>query len=139
MNREDTNPRRNFLRDIKAFLHQKIDNHKEDGIQLEPMLMGDWNEECRGSSNAQQICNEFQLVDIWKRKYPEEEFNTYIGGSRRLDFAITTTRIADMVSNITYEPFFYRLTGDHRGLYFDIDEEQFLLRVAVLQVKTEQQ
>ena len=118
MNREDTNPRRNFLRDIKAFLHQKIDNHKEDGIQLEPMLMGDWNEECRGSSNAQRICNEFQLVDIWKRKYPEEEFNTYIGGSRRLDFAITTTRIADMVSNITYEPFFYRLTGDHRGFEF---------------------
>ena len=124
LNREDTNPRRNFLRDMKDFLHQKIDNHKEDGIQLEPMLMGDWNEECRGSSNAQNICDEFQLVDIWKRKYKDEEFNTYIEGSRRLDFAITTTRIADIVSNITYEPFFYRLTGDHRGLYFDIDEEQ---------------
>ena len=52
-----------------------------------------------------------------------EEFNTCIEGSRRINFAITTFRIANIVSNLTYEPFFYRLTGDHRGLYFDIDKE----------------
>ena len=55
--------------------------------------------------------------------YPHQEnFNTYNRGSRQIDFALAPPEIADLVTNFVYEPFFYRLKGDHRGFYFDIPE-----------------
>lgn len=35
---------------------------------------------------------------------------------------MTTPDIADRVTNFVYEPFLYRLKGDHRAFYFDISE-----------------
>jgi hypothetical protein len=89
-----------------------------------PIIMGDWNEKCKGSSNSQIICNELGLVDAFDRIYPEhQEFKTYNRGSRRIDFVLTPANIADKITHFVYELFNYRLTGDHRGAHFDISEK----------------
>jgi hypothetical protein len=88
-----------------------------------PIIMGDWNEECKGSSNSQIICNELGLVDAVDRIYPDhQEFKTYNRGSRRIDFVLTPANIADKITNFVYEPFMYRLIGDHQGAHFNISE-----------------
>ena len=40
-----------------------------------------------------------------------------------IDFTLAPPEIADSVNNFVYEPFLYRLKGDHRAFYFDIPEE----------------
>ena len=44
-------------------------------------------------------------------------------GSRQIDFTLAPRDVADKVTNIVYEPFLYRLKGDHRAFYFDINED----------------
>jgi len=88
--------------------------------------MGDWNETCFGTSTSAKLCREFGLVDIWSHHHPEEEFNTYLRGSRRIDFAITTHELAEK-ANMIYEPFFQRLSGDHRGFYIDFQEQDLFM------------
>jgi hypothetical protein len=44
-------------------------------------------------------------------------------GTRTIDFALAPPDIADRVTNFVYEPFLYRLKGDHRAFYFDIGEK----------------
>ena len=39
-----------------------------------------------------------------------------------IDFALAPPLIADAVTNFVYEPFLYRLKGDHRAFFFDIPE-----------------
>ena len=122
LDRQDMDPRRNFLKDLKAFLHEMLDDETRTVM---PIILGDWNEECKGTSNSQKLCDEFGLVDVWDRLYPDEpQFKTYIRGSRRIDFALALPATADCVTNIVYEPFHYRLSGDHRGFYLDIDEKR---------------
>ena len=57
--------------------------------------------------------------------YPEEKtFKTYLCGSRRIDFALAFPETAECITNIVYEPFHYRLSGDHRGFFIDFDEKR---------------
>jgi hypothetical protein len=44
-------------------------------------------------------------------------------GSRTIDFAVAPPELANKVTNFVYEPFMYRLKGDHRAYYFDIGED----------------
>ena len=37
--------------------------------------------------------------------------------------------MAEAVETIVYEPFLYRLKGDHRGFYFDIDKTKLFCNV----------
>jgi len=121
MDRTDRDPRRNFYRDLTKFV--KSYTTRKD-IAVTPILIGDWNEECKGTSSSQKICNEFGLVNIFDRLYPnQKQFKTYKRGSRCIDFALTTPELADRVTNFVYEPFLYRLKGDHRAFYFDISEK----------------
>jgi hypothetical protein len=118
----DRDPRRNFFKDIKDFITKFLS--QEDSTVI-PFILGDWNEECKGTSSSQKLCNEFGLVNIFTRLYPEhKQFKTHIRGSRTIDFALTFPDIADKVTNFVYEPFKYRLKGDHRAFYFDIGEKQ---------------
>ena len=121
MDRTDTDPRRNFFHDIKTFIKGIVD---KDNVETTPIIIGDWNEECKGTSTSQKLCNEFGLVNVFNRIHPDhKEFKTYLRGSRTIDFVLTTPDIADRVTNFVYEPFLYRLKGDHRGYYFDISEQ----------------
>ena len=40
MDRQDTDPRRNFLKDLKAFLHKMMDDEEQKVL---PIIIGDWN------------------------------------------------------------------------------------------------
>ena len=83
--REDTNPRRNFLKDIKEFLHQKL---TADTI---PIILGDFNEEYSNGSSSMTLSEEFNLVDIWSHNHPDAPtFTAYQRGHRRLDMALTS-------------------------------------------------
>ena len=120
-NRVDRDPRRNFYKDLKAFL---TDFTTRDNSSITPILVGDWNEECKGTSTSQKLCDEFGLVNIFKQIHPDhKQFKTYMRGSRTIDFALAPPELANKVTNFTYEPFMYRLKGDHRAYYFDIDED----------------
>ena len=91
---------------------------------LIPIIIGDWNEECKDGSTSYDLCREFGLVNIFERLYLNHpQFKTYQRGSRVIDFALAPPQIADKISNFVYEPFIYRLKGDHRAFYFDIDEK----------------
>ena len=48
MDRKDTNPTRNFRKDIIALLTKL----KEESDELIPIIVGDWNEECKGGSKC---------------------------------------------------------------------------------------
>ena len=76
--RADKDPRRDFYRDIKNFLSQYVNNENNDNNVI-PILIGDWNEECKGRSNTQKLCDDFDLVNIFHRLNPEhKQFKTYI-------------------------------------------------------------
>ena len=90
---------------------------------LVPIIIGDWNEECKDGSASYKLCRSFGLVSIFDRLYPNQhQFKTYQRGSRVIDFALAPPHIADKVTNFVYEPFLYRLKGDHRAFFFDINE-----------------
>ena len=97
---------------------------------VKPIILGDWNEECTATSNSQQLCDEFGLIDVWASIHPgAEQVKTYLGGSRRIDLALSFPETAACITNIVYEPFHYRLCGDHRGLLIDFDEKWLFDRV----------
>ena len=113
-------PCRNFYNDIVNEINQIKKDSEGKTILL---LIGDWNEECTGTTNAQKLCNKCGLVNIFNRLYPNNpKFNTQQDGLQCIDYALTSPELASKVMNIMYEPFFYRLKGDHCGFFFDIPE-----------------
>ncbi len=119
MDRPTFDPRPNFFIDLKHFLHQHVNTASTPTI---PIILGDWNEECTGTSTSQKLCDSFGLVDLWKFCNPAlQSFKTYHRGHRRIDFALTTLPLASLAINMVYKPFFYRTSGDHRGFYIDFD------------------
>jgi hypothetical protein len=89
----DRDPRRNFFQDIKQFTKKFISNTES---VIVPFIIGDWNEECKGTSTSQKLRNEFGLVNIFNRMYPDhKQFKTQIRGSRTIDFALTFPDMAD--------------------------------------------
>ena len=76
MDRPSLDPRPNFLSDLKSFLHKHINIPHTNRI---PIILGDWNEECSGTSNSQKLCDVLGLVDIWKYRNPlHTSFKTYL-------------------------------------------------------------
>ena len=97
---------------------------KKTDTQVLPMLIEDWNEECIGRLNSKKLCDEFGLVNISHRKFPNhEKFKTYQERSTFIDYGLIHQDLIDKVDQVVYEPFGYRKgKGDHRGWYFDIRE-----------------
>ena len=84
--------------------------------------MGDWNEQCIGNSTSSKLCRDHNLVDLWNFHHPETEFRTYQRGSNRIDFAVVSSSLATKI-DIVYEPFQYRLKGDHRAMILQFDSK----------------
>ena len=83
---------------IKKFVKKEKNNDK----QILPMLIGDWNEECIGKSNSKKLCDEFGLVNIFKRKFPNhEKFKTYQEGSICIDYGLIHKDLIDGVDYVT--------------------------------------
>ena len=119
-NRDNRDPRKQFRKDLIDLLRK----FKQRNGNIIPILMGDWNDDRGKKTFAAEAEKEFGLIDAFKQKFPDsEEFKTHIDGSKRIDYILTLPWIAEAMTNIVYEPFQYRLAGDHRGVYFDIDEE----------------
>ena len=97
---------------------------KKNNEQVLPMLIGDWNEECIGTSMSKKLCDEFSLVNIFQAKFPNnEKFKTYKEGSTFLNYGLIHKELIDEVDQVTFEPFGYRKgKGDHRGWYFVIQK-----------------
>ena len=104
MGRKDIDPRRNFKRDLTQFIKSHLKRNKH----MVPMIIGDWNEECKGTSTSMFMCDEFGLVNVFERMYPNHPpFKTYRRGSSTIDFVLAPPDIADKVTNFVYEPFLY--------------------------------
>jgi hypothetical protein len=109
---------------MKKFLKEIMPDENSTNSKITPILLGDWNEECKGTSTSQKLCDEFGLVNIFKQVHPnQKQFKTYMRGSRTIDFTLAPPELAHRVTYFVYEPFMYRLKGDHRAYYFDIGEE----------------
>ena len=63
MNRADRNPRKNFKKDLIRLIKQK----QTQNPSLVPIIVGDWNEECSGTSTSMELCKEFRLVSIFDK------------------------------------------------------------------------
>ena len=70
MNRQDTDPRKNFKRDILEFLKAQLNKEGKNTI---PLLFGDWNEVINTNTTPQKICDEFNLIDVWEHCYPNHQ------------------------------------------------------------------
>ena len=116
--RVDPNPRQHFIPDLKHFVTTAMDTHKGT---LSLILMGDWNSPST-SSPIQSLMTDLGLVDPWLSLHPNHpDFPTYHRGRRRIDFALVSSELCPYITTFIYEPFKYRLSGDHRGFYFDLD------------------
>ena len=118
-NLANPDPRKHFRQDLINLIKE----FKEKNEDIVPIILGDWNEEFTDTSTSMRIWEEFNLVNVFQRMYPnQEKFKTYRRGSSTIDFVLAPPNIADAVTNFVYEPFLYRLKGDHRAFYFDIPE-----------------
>ena len=98
LDRKDLDPRRNFLRDLKGFLRKRLN---DKATIVKQIILGDWNEECTATSNSQQLCDEFGLIDVWASIHPgAEQVKTYLRWSRQIDFALSFPETATCITNI---------------------------------------
>ena len=96
---------------------------KQKNGNIVPIIMGDWNDTPFKTDLFADLNQEFGLTDIFKARFPDHrEFKTFIDGQRRIDYVLSLPWVANAVETFVYEPFMYRMTRDHRGFYFDIDE-----------------
>ena len=115
-NDETDNPRTAFRRDLRQFITNQLKHHK-----AEILILGDFNERMGDDPNGMSSINaEFHLIDIMANRHPSlQEPATYARGSKRLDFALGTHRIAAATAACGYESFHFRFHTDHRAFYLD--------------------
>jgi hypothetical protein len=100
-------------------LKEIMPNENSNNNNITPILLGDcWNEECKGTSTSQKLCDEYGLVNFFKQVHPNpKQFKTYMRGSRTIDFALAPPELAHRVKKIVYKPSIYRLKGDHHAYH----------------------
>ena len=97
----------------------------KEGKHTIPLLFGDWNKEIKTNTTSQKICDEFNLLDVWYHLHPNHKtFSTYSRGTKRIDYVLMTQEAAQHVSTMIYESYKYRIKGDHRAFYVDINIEK---------------
>ena len=122
LEREDTNPRHNFLTDLNTHI-QELQTTTNNEI----IVMGDFNETMGGSSNLQKLCNANRLSDVYLSRHPESfQLRTQDRGSSRIDCMVATSGVIKALRKIQYEPFLSRYKGDHRALTADFSIQELL-------------
>jgi exonuclease III len=117
--RTDPNPRINFKKDLTRFLKTlQARNHHI-------ILLGNFNEHIQEHrSSLQAISLDCQLIDIWKRRFPQSiELATYLQGSKRIDYVLISPAIEPAVLAVGYESFHHNIPTDHRGIFIDFDTQ----------------
>ena len=109
-------PREQFRYDLLQFLRQL--QHQRHDI----LLMGDFNEALGSEpSGMYHIAGVCALVDLLRLKIGTTDFNTYVGGSERIDYVLASPRLVSACTSCGYEPVKFRFPGDHRGIFMDFD------------------
>ena len=109
-------PRQAFIVD----LHQFITNQHAQGNGV--LLAGDYNEELDITYDGiTKLCSDFHLVDLMFHLTGRDDFATYARGSKCIDYILCDAWVSDASIQESYEPFQYRLKGDHRAIVVDFD------------------
>mmetsp|Transcript_18791 Transcript_18791/g.51450 ORF Transcript_18791/g.51450 Transcript_18791/m.51450 type:complete len:262 (+) Transcript_18791:3239-4024(+) len=66
-----------------------------------------------------RMCAELSLTDLLFRHTGQDDFNTFIAGTERIDYCFCSDWVADACMECCYEPFKYRGNGHHRGIALD--------------------
>lgn len=114
----DPKPRKHFRKDLLSFLKQlKAEKH-------EILLTGDFNEVLGDDENGMcKICSEIGLTDLMAQVHDSTDVATYSRGTKRIDYALGSERVALAICFCGYEPFQHRLFSDHRAFFLDVDTE----------------
>jgi len=73
-----------------------------------------------------RLCTDCGLVDIILAKHGHTDFDTYIRGSKVLDYFLIPLELKDAVLACGYKPYNIRTMGDHRAFYVDFDTAKLL-------------
>jgi hypothetical protein len=112
------NIRKHFVQDLQKF----IQSCQADQEQI--ILGGDFNDLIgQDGSGMTRLVRECQLTDIIHHYHgtPPHNFATWLDGKRVVDYIFVDSNTADCVTACGYEPFNYRIPGDHRAMYVDFD------------------
>ena len=89
---------------------------------------GDFNETLGDDNDGlTKLCSECELQDIHYQRHNVDthNFRTYIRGSKCIDYVLMDPDLLHSVDAIGYNPFNFRVTGDHRGLFMDVNTSAF--------------
>jgi len=73
-----------------------------------------------------RLCTDCGLVDIILAKHGHTDFDTYIRGSKVLDYFLIPPELEDAVLVCGYAPYNIRTMGDNRAFYVDFDTAKML-------------
>jgi hypothetical protein len=101
-----------------------------DGKRGKDILIVSVYQCCRQPTNPNGVIAYHQQEIMLSRtnrvdRDPRRNFyrDIYMRRTRTIDFALAPPELANKLAKFTYEPFMYRLKGDHRAYYFDIGED----------------
>ena len=86
------------------------------------LLAGDYNEELDVMYDGiTKLCSDFHLVDLMFHLAGRDDFATYACGSKRIYYILCDAWVSDASIQGCYEPFQYRLKGDHHAMVVNFD------------------
>jgi len=117
--------------------HRRLRYHRRDLVRFvqECQNAGEWVSgggdfnEVLGLEDADglaRLCTDCGLVDIILAKHGRTDFDTYIRGSKVLDYFLIPLELKDAVLACGYEPYSIRTMGDHRAFYVDFDTAKLM-------------
>ena len=114
--------RHHFANDLISFVKQCQAN----GDRI--CVGGDFNETLGDTQDGlTKLCTECHLLDVVQLRHNTDShtFNTWIRGSKCIDYILMDEYLAPSVVACGYTPFLWRTTGDHRQVWADVNTKQF--------------
>lgn len=109
-------PRKYFQRDLSEFVWLCKTRHESI------VLVGDFNEPMHEHSSMTKLALTHGLVGIlFQRNSHLPEPNTYVRGSKRINYALLSSDLVPAIQSCGYEPFQKMFKSDHRGMFLDFN------------------
>ena len=119
-NNISTEPRQHILESLCADIQQCLQNNTQI------LILGDVNEDVF-SLKLNDLLLQAGLQNVIKKCIGKKsKFRTYSLGSKVIDGAWATSAVMDAITCVTYAPFQYVTSSDHRPLIVDINLHQLL-------------
>lgn len=114
--RANNNPRINHFSDLSEAVKADVDA----GHSL--ILGGDFNEDiANGTKGMSRLVQDCKLVDPIFYSHGIRNFNTYIRGSKTIDYIFVSEDLLDAVKACGYQPYNDMIISDHRACFVDFD------------------